>query len=396
MQTRTFINWLMACRGQQRNTANARAANCATVERAYRIDLDALGEDAFLRLRNEFSYSTADQRAGRPVRHKVPIDGNQYDGTATYRDALKRYYEFRFRPGALLEPPDGSPAPPREKTPQGEWPQWEAPSEDDSLLLAKVLARHARFVHPDIVRAIVEDNERHAPSWRHELTARGVHADAYLWERSPCAFPGVRRYSGSDEIAIYRGRKQGDGKPPKHTLALDDNDYPKHLWSYLFRGKPFQKHGPKGYNLAHLADHKEHNNRAAEDFAVEPGTAVDGRLHGLYSCPTNTVFVPAGLLKPTDFHPEVRSLFIRKAQQLYGSFCQIVPPFLRVRPCRDDKWDIDRFEWAESVGDPNKVSAFLGFRKQKLDSLLAQCPTLSATQLTADLVLHPVPSMATL
>lgn len=394
MQRSAFFDWLVA-RPQQPDAARSRAANCATVERERRINLDALSDAEFLQLRDEFRYSKADQRAGRLVRHGVPIDGDQYTGTATLRVALKLYYEFRFRPDARPALPGGGPPPSGEKAAAGDWPQWEAPSEDDSLLLASVLARHARFLHPDIVRAIVEDNKRHAPRWRHELNARGVPADAYLWERSPCAFPGVRRYSGSDEIAIYRGRKQGDGNPPKHALALDDNDYPKHLWSCLFRGRPFQKHGPKGYNLAHLADHKDHNNRAAEDFAVEPGTAVEGRLHGLYSCPTNTVFVPAGLLKPTDFHPEVRSLFIRKAQQLYGSFCEIVPSFLKMQPCRDGKWDIGRFEWAEPVGDPDKVSAFLEFRKQKLDSLLAQCPTLSEAQLAADLVSHPAPSMAT-
>lgn len=376
MQRHAFIAWLTGHRNQKANTARSRAANCATVESAYELDLDTLSQDEFGKLLEQFLYSRRDEAAGMPVRHRVRINGVQYTGTAMYGSALNLYRAFRFHPvkppGSPPEPfvePLGSPTEP----PAHQWPEWEAPSEDDSLLLARVLARHARFLNPKIVCGLVEDNRKLASDWRTRLEQRGVPADAYLWEGSPCAFPGVRRYSGSDEIAIHRGRKGDNGKPRQDALRLDDNDYPKHLWSFLFRGKPFQKHGPKGYNLAHLADHKNHNNRAAQDFVLNPpALSVDGKLHGLFTCATNTVFLPAGLLKPTDFHAEVRGLFIRKAQALYGAFCNIVPPFMSVRECDDSRWSIAAFDWAEPVGDPAQLDPFLSFRAERMASILAQ------------------------
>lgn len=379
MRRDAFINWLTDQGQKKSSTAAARASNCATVERSYKNkDLDTMSKNEFSQLLEKFEYSKVDERAGSPKRHEVSINGDLYNGTATLRGALKLYYNFRFHPDA--DPPKPSSAPdaaPRSPV-VGAWPQWEAPSEDDSLLLAMVLARHARFLKPEVVRAVVEDNNRRAADWHRELIARGIPAAAYLWEDSPCAFPGVRRYSGSDEIAIFRGRKQGDGKLPKDALTLDDNDYPKHLWSHLYLGKPFPKHGPKGYNLAHLADHKDHNNRAAEDFKLVEGASVDGKLHGLFTCPTNTVYLPVGLLKPTDFHAKVRHLFIRKAQALYGDFCNIVPPFLTVPKCSDEDWQIDKLEWADPVGDLTHMDLFLTFRAKKMEELLKQSPSHAA------------------
>lgn len=376
MQREDFINWLTGQGQKKSSTAAARAANCATVERSYK-DLDTMSKDEFSQLLDEFKYSRDDECAGIPVRHEVSITGNQYTGTATLRSALKLYYNFRFH--SDTNPPRLPPAPGDAplQTVADAWPQWEAPSEDDSLLLAKVLARHARFLKPEIVRAVVEDNNRRAADWRRELIARDIPADAYLWEGSPCAFPGVRRYSGSDEIAIFRGRKQGDGKLPKDALKVDDNDYPKHLWSFLFRGRPFQKKGPTGYNLAHLADHKDHNNRAAKDFMLAEGTSVDGTLHGLFTCPTNTVYLPAGLLKPTDFHAKVRGLFIRKAQALYGDFCNIVPPLTlkSLHENIDPLWDLNNFDWPDLVGDLTHMERFLTFREKRMEKLLAQSPS---------------------
>ena len=72
-------------------------------------------------------------------------------------------------------------------------------------MLAKVVARYARFLRPEIVQAIVEDNQWHSAAWSGALEKRGIDPRAYLWPRSACAFPGVRRYAGSSEIAILRG-----------------------------------------------------------------------------------------------------------------------------------------------------------------------------------------------
>jgi hypothetical protein len=156
---------------------------------------------------------------------------------------------------------------------------WPEPQPDEELALAEIVARYAQFLHPEIVQAIVEDNEKHRATWSEALKQRGIDPSAYLWPRSACTFPGVRRYAGSTEIAIFRKKAKG---PIKNALALDDNEYPKQVWAYTLTGKKFAKHGPKGYALAHLADHKTYKNKAESDFH-----AVDGEdrteLHGLYT-----------------------------------------------------------------------------------------------------------------
>ena len=70
--------------------------------------------------------------------------------------------------------------------------------------------------------------------WSARLEAIGIDPAIYLWDGSPCAFPGIRRYAGSAEIALFRQRVTASEVSPQ-CLALDDNDYPKHLWAFVFR-----------------------------------------------------------------------------------------------------------------------------------------------------------------
>ena len=373
MKTAEFEDWLTTHKGYGTGTVRSRVANCKRVEEFYPKGLDNLyAEGAFDKLIAEFNYSTDDKAHKRPQRHMVPINGNNIrEGSATYKAALGLYKKFLDSavPGKPLSTTPKTP--PIDLAPRAaDWPKWDEPSDAECLHLAKVLAPYVRFLHPDIVRALVVDNEKMRTKWREGLRARGVDPDVYLWSASPCAFPGVRRYAGSAEIARYRGHKEAGKDLPPGALRLDDNDFPKHLWSFVLRGKPFQKFGPEGYSLAHLADHKVHQNRAAEDFKLQDAVAIEGRLFGLYTCPTNTAYVPRSLLKPTDFNSSIRGLLIRRAHDLYGSFCSIVPPFMEVRPNTDPDWDTSQFTWSEPVGDMTHVAEFLTFRAKQLTALM--------------------------
>jgi hypothetical protein len=163
------------------------------------------------------------------------------------------------------------------------------------LMAMSAMARRPyerRFMNPDVVRAVVEDNELHRTTWIEVLQARGIDPAAYLWKGSPCTFPGVRRYAGSREIAVHRGHTQLDETQTLNALALDDNDYPKQLWSFNFRGAQFSKFGPEGYALTHLADHKDHGNRFEREFEVTETNEGARPRFGLYTCPSNTVYIP--------------------------------------------------------------------------------------------------------
>ena len=232
---------------------------------------------------------------------------------------------------------------------------------------------YIRFLHPEIVHALVEDNEARKNAWALALDERGIDHTLYLWERSPCAFPGVRRYAGSAEIAQYR-RQQETKARPDNALALDDNSYPKEIWSFIFRGKRFQNSGPEGYSLAHLADHKKYKSRIGEEFNVDIHTNLLKPVFGLYTSPANTAYVPTSLIRPTDFSFHLRNLIQRKADDLYGRYCYLLPVHLSVRVAAGDQWDLDSFNWSAPVGTTCGITSFLNYRREKMERLLAGSP----------------------
>lgn len=377
MREDAFRSWLSSDRSYGTGTINSRVSNCKTIERC-EGDLDQHFDQDHLRaLVATLTYSRSDEQQNRLARHRILIDGNLYNGTATLRAAASLYKQFRenWVEGTPIVPATAKrervPNSRAAKSPGGQvWPTWEQPGSDDVLALAHVTMPFVRFLSPDVVRAVVEDNERHRAEWIEALQVRRIDPTAYLWEQSPCAFPGVRRYAGSREIAAHRGHAQIDENQSVNALALDDNDYPKQLWSFVFRGGQFSKFGPTGYSLAHLADHKDHGNRFGTDFEVIEAGQGDRPLFGLYTCPSNTVYTPVTLIKPTDFVGTIRALLVRRAQQLYGSFCQILPPFLRISETFAPEWNVDKFKWADPVGTTQHIQSFLRFRYDRMAKLI--------------------------
>ena len=236
--------------------------------------------------------------------------------------------------------------------------------------LAKVTTKYIRFINPEIVRCIVEENENNRESISAALSSQGINPDLYLWEKSSCCFPGVRRYAGSSEISAYR--KRSEISEIEDALILDDNDFPKQLWSFIFRGTQFSKFGPAGYSLAHLVDHKKEKNRMEDEFIFPAGFKFESPFYGLYTCATNAVYIPNSLMKPTDFNGQIRNLLVRKALELYQPVCNIIPPYIRVKENNDDKWCVENFEWAEPVGTLDNIEAFLEFRRKKLREIITK------------------------
>ena len=367
MRRKEFRAWLCQAKALKESTASSRASNCATVEK-YEGALDALfKQDKLLTLLDKLSYSKDDQRQNRPPRHNIPINGNIHTGTATLRGAILLYQEFLAADSAQPLQGDVILQQTRQRIEAtGDWPEWERPSSETVLKMVRMITPYIRFLHPDIVNAIVEDNEKNRASWCTKLINRGIDPNFYLWEKSSCAFPGIRRYTGSKEIAFYRKQIRQDNFEAPNALCLDDNSFPKHIWSFLFRGKVFQNFGPTEYSLAHLADHKDYKNRKDEEFEII-GEAPE-KLYGLYSSASNTVFMPRNLLKLTDFNSEARLLLLNKAQDLYGGICNILPPAFRVRELPTD-WKISNFEWAAPEGAGACLDSFLAFRSNTIDSL---------------------------
>ena len=353
-------------------------AGCPTARRveAHEGNLDKLWEiDGLDGLINRLTYSREDERLGIPPEHRVPFNGDIYNGTATLRSAVLLYREFRSpkdqREVSRRGPAKKQSQQRRALRPAKDWPVWPQPNDDDLLGLAQTITVVGQFLDPCIVGAIAEDNRRMEADWSARLRELGIDPAIYLWEGSPCAFPGVRRYAGSTEIAVFRQRAKPEKLPPQ-CLSLDDNDYPKHLWAFVLTGRPFRKHGPQEYQLAHLFDHKEHGNRWDVELDRLLGAKESLLPYGLYTSAANSAYVPGAFLRPTDFSTRLRNLFQRRALQLYGNVCCILPPRLAVKCCEDPKWALDNFRWSAPVGGIDNVPDFLEFRRERMEYLFGK------------------------
>ncbi len=104
MNTEGFKHWLLAS-GLKKSTAENRVANCVTVEHEQHVDLDeCYANDRCEHLIDLLTYSREDKRRGKMPRHSIPIDGDIYNGTATYKAAVKKYVAFKDAGGMIGMP----------------------------------------------------------------------------------------------------------------------------------------------------------------------------------------------------------------------------------------------------------------------------------------------------
>ncbi|WP_125869855.1 hypothetical protein [Williamwhitmania taraxaci] len=102
MRTNEFKEWLQIKFPDTKTTVNNRISNCNHVEKYYG-DLDThYTENKCSYIIDELNYSTEDERKNASQRHKVPIDGNIRNGSATLKLAVKLYVEFRENQNELL------------------------------------------------------------------------------------------------------------------------------------------------------------------------------------------------------------------------------------------------------------------------------------------------------
>lgn len=95
MNKEAFSKWLKVIKKLDDRTCKARTANCLRIEKYYG-DLDEIYEDdQCASLLSDLTYSTNDNTNNIPPKHKIPIDGNQYTGTQTLRNALRLFVEFK-------------------------------------------------------------------------------------------------------------------------------------------------------------------------------------------------------------------------------------------------------------------------------------------------------------
>lgn len=102
MNAEKFKEWL-EFNGKPLNTIQNRISNCRNVEN-YEGDLDQhFIKDFGSSLFEKLSYSTSDERKNSPAKHKIPIDGNIRNGSATLKQAVNLYMNFKKDNGSNFQ-----------------------------------------------------------------------------------------------------------------------------------------------------------------------------------------------------------------------------------------------------------------------------------------------------
>lgn len=380
MKDTEFKKWLSEEKAFSKNTINNIISRCHIIETCEGNLDDIYVKDKMPELFEVLQYTKADQKSGLSPKHHIPIDGDYYTSTASYKNAAKNYNDFlngtRTIKGSSTEPEHSIGVARKKRT--IEWPAWEQPSSDSIYKLAIDVVPYIKFLSPKIIEKITELNVVNRDNILESLYCAGIISpEQYLWEGSPCAFPGVRRSVGKNEVKGKALCDEGFVESPdnEHTaLYLDDNDIPKQIWSYILRGTYFSKMGPYGYELAHLIDHQKKRNRMFDhqekinkEMVDVPGEFkplkedIQLPLYGLFSSPANSVYIPNALMKPTDHNTDLRKLLFQKAMELYKGVCNIIPEGIELVAPSDSRFDINNsdFKWPEPVGESDYLDEYL-------------------------------------
>lgn len=260
-------------------------------------------------------------------------------------------------------------------SPKNKWPDWQIPTDEDQLTLARILLPHIKILDPKIVALIVEDNNKNLSIWQEQFQILGIRSDIYLWENSPVAFPGIRRHVGTREIAQFKGDLKYSSS--KNAIYLDANSYPKEIWSFSLRNIKYGNTNPYDYSLAHILDHKDYKTRNSNELKGFEKSEDKNLFAGLYTSCANTIYIPTTFLKPTDHNSKIRQILIQLVDKYYGSICNVLPHNLSFNlDDIEDDWRLDNFSPPTVVGNVDNAHNFLVYRNnlinRRLENLLQE------------------------
>lgn len=95
MQKHEFRNYLLAS-GKSNSTANNRVSNCQNIENYYGDLVELYNSNKIESILEEFEYTINDERENKKQNHKVLINGDIRSGSATLKNALKLYFDFKL------------------------------------------------------------------------------------------------------------------------------------------------------------------------------------------------------------------------------------------------------------------------------------------------------------
>ncbi|AZZ37456.1 hypothetical protein CIK05_11850 [Bdellovibrio sp. qaytius] len=254
-------------------------------------------------------------------------------------------------------------------TSKTDWPTWDQPDDKQMHEALKGITPFIQFIHPNVIEQVVAHNSKIA-NLVTQMADQGIPVDRYFWDQSPCLFPGIRRFVGQSDDIYKRKVVPASGRAEFQAIYIDDNSYPKELWSYICRGTKFQKKNPEGYEFAHFFIHKaeseigiQHELLGAEKY--------NSTISGFFTSAAGSAYIPKSLARVTDLNLKARKLIQLKCVEIYGSVCKVLPPGVELKIESDD-WKTADFEWAKFTGESvdSRVQDFLRFRESELERLV--------------------------
>ncbi|MBK7892132.1 MAG: hypothetical protein IPJ84_15215 [Bdellovibrionales bacterium] len=226
------------------------------------------------------------------------------------------------------------------------------------------------MIDPRVVESIVRNNTLIQP-FVESMREDGIRMDAYVWDNSPCLFPGIRRAVGGTDADLKKKVVPRHLRAEKQAIYIDDNSYAKQLWAFLLTNGNFANHGPIGYELAHLFHHKSDSDTDTSD-EIDGLENREDPISGFFTAATSCAFIPKSLARVTDLNLSARRLIQRRVYELYQGACNPLPPGCSLKSDPAD-WHTSEFEWAPAVGyseSGTALNALLKFRFDELQRLV--------------------------
>ena len=228
--------------------------------------------------------------------------------------------------------------------------------------LAILMGSVSHHLHPVIVKYISNANLKFREEFQ-EYSPKDLEIQEFLFEHSDCVFPGSRRYINKEsKKAKWKNNVHEDG------TILNDNTFPRHLWSFLvcgksYSGKSWIDSGLNAFELAHIFSHK------IDETSLEKKSFMrfeeDIKPYAMFTSASNVVLIPNGLTKPTDKLESIKLCYYQRHIDLYGE------NFFHVSGFKKElvpDW-YKNIKWLEPVLPPdwkNKVDQLLEYRANYL------------------------------
>lgn len=181
--------------------------------------------------------------------------------------------------------------------------------------LSKILGSVSHHLHPEIVKYIIESNISFKEKF-HQYSPKELNINEFFYEGSDCVFPGVRRPVNRETSGSkWKNNIYKDG------TILNDNTYPRHIWSFLVNSKPYtgsnwKVAGLNSFELAHIFGHKTDETHLEKNSFLK--FEENKNPYSLFTSASNIVLIPKGMTKPTDKIDSVKLCYYKRHIDLYG------------------------------------------------------------------------------